>query len=199
MPLYEMILVTRMGESHLLASCLKQISAAVLNNGGIVRSLDNLGDRVLPKNVPAKDGSRHSIGRFIKVEFDASPHIKGIVETETRNNDQVLRVNTNKMKESQYLDRAMKRLNGELSPFKDKSSLDEDYIRAMWTRYSKLQTLRRGSSIKEVEKDLPRVAAFVKGLESGQENSDYQTLQAVADGELDFTDKKVQDYYISRL
>ena len=33
------------------------------------------------------------------------------------------------------MDRAMKRLNAELSPFRDKESLDEEYIRAMWTRY----------------------------------------------------------------
>ena len=138
MPLYEMILVARMGESRHLANCIKQISSSVLSNGGVVRSFDNLGDRVLPKNVPAKDGSRHSIGRFIKVEFDASPHIKNIVEAETRSNDQILRVNTNKMKEEQYLNRAMKRLNAELSPFRDKSSHDEDYVRAMWTRYCQL-------------------------------------------------------------
>ena len=103
------------------------------------------------------------------------------------------------MKESQYLNRSMKRLNAELSPFRDKSTLDEDYIRAMWTRYCKLQTLRRGSTPKEIYKDLPRVAAFVKGMESGEDDPNYQTLKAVADGDLDFEDKSVQDYYISRL
>ena len=36
------------------------------------------------------------------------------------------------------MDRAMKRLNQELSPFRDKETLDEDYIRGMWTKYSQL-------------------------------------------------------------
>ena len=40
------------------------------------------------------------------------------------------------MKEDQYIDRTMKRLNAELSPFRDKETYDEDYIRAMWTKYT---------------------------------------------------------------
>ncbi len=73
--------------------------------------MDNLGDRVLVKNLRSKDGQRFSVGRFIKLEFDASPQIMKMVEDKTRINDEILRVNTNRMKESQYMDRAMKRLN----------------------------------------------------------------------------------------
>ena len=36
------------------------------------------------------------------------------------------------------MNRAMKRLNQELSPFRDPSTHDEDYIRAMWTKYTQL-------------------------------------------------------------
>ena len=196
MPLYEMIMVARMGESRLLGNTIKQLSSSVLQNGGVVRSMDNLGDRVLVKNVRAKDGTRNSIGRFIKVEFDATPQIKDIVEREVRSNEEVLRVNTNKMKEQQYLDRTMKRLNAELSPFRDKSSFDEEYTRAMWTRYCQLMAMRRGSSQKEIMKDLPRVAAFVKGLEAKEGDRDAETLAKAATGDLAFEDKKVQDYYI---
>ena len=93
------------------------------------------------------------------------------------------------MKESQYMDRAMKRLNRELSPFKDKVTHDEDYIRAMWTKYCQLQTLRQGSTPKEIAKDIPRVAAFVKTLQDGPEHNDAQTLLRHAEGELEFGDK----------
>ena len=44
----------------------------------------------------------------------------------------------------------MKRLNGELSPFKDKSTYDSDYIRAMWTKYTQLEALRTNSSEKKI-------------------------------------------------
>ena len=72
MPLYEMILVAKIGESQGLAQCLKTLSSTILNNGGIVRNFDNLGDRVLVKNLEL-GGARHNVGRFIKVEFDATP------------------------------------------------------------------------------------------------------------------------------
>ncbi len=62
--------------------------------------MDNLGDRVLVKNLRSKDGQRFSVGRFIKLEFDASPQIMKMVEDKTRLNEEILRVNTNRMKES---------------------------------------------------------------------------------------------------
>ena len=42
------------------------------------------------------------------------------------------------MKESEYIDRVMKRLNQELSPFRDKESEDPEFIRAMWTKYTQV-------------------------------------------------------------
>ena len=73
MPLYEMIMVARVGEQAALTNCIKNLSGTILSNGGIVRSLDNLGDRVLVKNLRSKDGLKYSVGRFIKIEFDATP------------------------------------------------------------------------------------------------------------------------------
>ena len=131
-----MIMVARVGEQAALTNCLKQLSSSILTNGGIVRSMDNLGDRVLIKNLRSLDGTKYSVGRFLKIEFDSTPQIMKIVDASVRTNDEVLRVNVNKMKESQYIDRVMKRLNAELSPFRDKSTYDEDYIRAMWTKYT---------------------------------------------------------------
>ena len=75
MPLYELVMVARVGESSALAGCLKMLSSSILSNGGIVRNFDNLGDRVLVKNLAAKDGVKYSVGRFIKVEFDSTPNV----------------------------------------------------------------------------------------------------------------------------
>lgn len=56
MPLYEMIMVCRVGDSAAITALYKSLSAAILSEGGIVRALDNLGDRVLAKNYKADDG-----------------------------------------------------------------------------------------------------------------------------------------------
>ena len=170
MPLYEMMLVARVGESQALANMMKLVSSLVLTNGGIVRSFDNMGDRVLVKNLYDNDGNRTSVGRFIKLEFDGTPRLMKSLEKMLREQEEILRVNTNKMKESEYLDRAMKRLNQELSPFRDRETHDPDYIRKMWSNYTQLQSMRQGSTPKRIAQNLPRVAAFMKGLESGPEH-----------------------------
>ena len=56
MPLYEMMMVARVGETQALGNVMKQVCTEVLSAGGIVRNFDNMGDRVLVKNLMAKDG-----------------------------------------------------------------------------------------------------------------------------------------------
>ena len=196
MPLYEMVMVARVGEQAALTNSIKSISQTILSAGGVVRSMDNLGDRVLVKNLRSNDGTKYSMGRFLKLEFDSTPQLMKTIERNTRQDPEVLRVNCNKMKESLYIDRTMKRINAELSPFRDPETYDEDYIRAMWTKYNQITSLRSGSTQKEIMKDLPRVAAFVKSREEGPQHKDSQTLQQWADGDLDKDDKQVRDYYI---
>jgi ribosomal protein S6 len=65
MPLYELVLICRMGESSALATCLKRISSGILQEGGVVRNINNIGDRVLVKNLSSKDGITYGVGRFI--------------------------------------------------------------------------------------------------------------------------------------
>ena len=65
MPLYELVLVCRMGENSALSALIKAVSTTVLSEGGVVRGYRNLGDRVMPKNFRASDGVSHGVGRFI--------------------------------------------------------------------------------------------------------------------------------------
>ena len=74
------------------------------------------------------------------------------------------------MKDSVYMDSAMKRLNQELSPFRDQSTYDEDYIRAMWSKYTQLTALRGNTRVKDIKNDLPRVAAFIKKIDEGPDH-----------------------------
>ena len=69
MPLYELVMICKMGESQHLATLLKAVSATILQEGGVVRGYQNLGDRVLTKNLRAIDGVNYGVGRFIQVSF----------------------------------------------------------------------------------------------------------------------------------
>ena len=62
-------MVCKMGESQNLGTLLKSVSAVILQEGGVVRGYQNLGDRVLTKNLRSVDGVNFSVGRFIQVIF----------------------------------------------------------------------------------------------------------------------------------
>ena len=73
MPLYEMVMVCRMAEQQNMTTLLRAVSRAVLQEGGVVRGFTNLGDRVLTRNKATEDGVNHAVGRFMQVQFYASP------------------------------------------------------------------------------------------------------------------------------
>lgn len=60
-------MVCRMGESQHLGTLLKAVSASILQEGGVVRGFNNLGDRVLTKNLRDQEGTSFGVGRFIQV------------------------------------------------------------------------------------------------------------------------------------
>ena len=70
MPFYELVLVCRMGESSALATALKRITSGILQEGGVVRNINNIGDRVLTKNLTSKDGINYGVGRYIQVSAE---------------------------------------------------------------------------------------------------------------------------------
>ena len=71
MPLYEMIMIVKLGEQANLATLLKNVSGAILQEGGIVRGFTNLGDRVLTKNLRSLDGVSHGVGRYMQVSVQS--------------------------------------------------------------------------------------------------------------------------------
>ena len=67
MPLYEMVMVCRMGEQHAISTLLNSVSKTILAEGGVVRGFKNLGDRVLTRNQQTDDLVYHGVGRFMQV------------------------------------------------------------------------------------------------------------------------------------
>ena len=75
---------------------MKEVSLKIVDNGGIVRSIQNHGIRQLPHRFKAKyadrDGDRYyEKGRFISVFYDASPNIMKQVEGILAMDEQILR------------------------------------------------------------------------------------------------------------
>lgn len=79
-----------------LTALMKEISLKIVNNGGIVRSIQNHGIRQLPHRFKAKytdrDGNRYfEKGRFISVFYDSSPAVMRQVEGVLNLNEDILR------------------------------------------------------------------------------------------------------------
>ena len=75
---------------------MKEVSLKIVNNGGIVRSIQNHGIRQLPHRFKAKytdsDGTRYyEKGRFISIFYDANPNVMKQVEGVLNMDDQILR------------------------------------------------------------------------------------------------------------
>ncbi|KAG7352203.1 ribosomal protein S6 [Nitzschia inconspicua] len=99
MVFYECVLTTKHA-THFkaLTALMKQVSYKVVENGGIVRSIQNHGVRQLPHRFQAKypdyltQQRYYDKGRFISIYYDANPGTLKQVENIISLNDQVLRV-----------------------------------------------------------------------------------------------------------
>ena len=102
MPLYEMIILCKIGETQALANLIKNMVTAVYQEGGVVRKVANLGDRISDKSYKAKDGSSNTIIRYLSVHFDANPQSRIVAEKVARANSECLQLFVHKLKEMQY-------------------------------------------------------------------------------------------------
>lgn len=67
MPLYEMLIICRIGETQGLAILMRDLVRSIYQEGGVVRQFSNLGDRVAQKRYRAKDGSYSDVIRYFSV------------------------------------------------------------------------------------------------------------------------------------
>ena len=101
------------------------------------------------------------------------------------------------MKEADYVQRTINRLNQEFSPFKDDDSRDPAFVRDMWNYYTQKTNLENVFTKKNMDKNPEKVHAVLKRMQLGEEHPDAQTLIDLAEGEGD--DQKVKDYFIKTL
>ena len=97
-----MIILCRIGETQAIANLIKSLVIAVYQEGGVIRKVSNLGDRISDKSYKAKDGSNNSLIRYLSVHFDANPESKILAEKVARGNSECVQVFTHKMKEIEY-------------------------------------------------------------------------------------------------
>ena len=85
-----------LSDYNTLTALMKEVSLKIVNNGGIVRSIQNHGIRQLPHRFKSKyadqEGDRYyEKGRFISVFYDANPNVMRQVQGILNLDDQILR------------------------------------------------------------------------------------------------------------
>ena len=106
---------------------MKEVSLKIVENGGIVRSIQNHGIRQLPHRFKAKyadsEGNRYyEKGRFISVFYDSNPNVMKQVQNILTLDDQILRathlrasnkfneVNNLKLNKNPYIQEVLKEM-----------------------------------------------------------------------------------------
>jgi hypothetical protein len=157
MPLYEMVVICRLGETQAIANLIKTLVVSIYQEGGIVRRFVNLGDRITQKNLKAKDGSFSSVARYLAVEFDANPETKEVAEKVAKANSESLNVFTHKLKEMDYYKTMLnkeewKQMEVEQYQINEKSQDDLIGLAAKHVKNSNLEDEFKNALQKEFEK-----------------------------------------------
>ena len=113
-------------------------------------------------------------------------------------NTETLKTYVHRISESDYVQRTMKRLNQEMSPLRDDSTKDAAYVRDMWSQYTKRASFQESTRPQQMKRDPEQVHAYLKTLEEGAASEDAQTLQRVAEGQMQKDDAKMQNYLIKQ-
>jgi len=72
MPFYECIVIARAGRAQPTSTMMKALSEVVLRNGGNVRNITVLGDRILSRSMRGSDNARYNIGRYVQFLIDTN-------------------------------------------------------------------------------------------------------------------------------
>ncbi|XP_029377434.1 small ribosomal subunit protein bS6m [Echeneis naucrates] len=74
MPRYELALILKTMQRPETAAALRRTVESLMERGAVVRSLENLGERLLPYKI-TKHSERHSRGAYFLLDFYSSPDI----------------------------------------------------------------------------------------------------------------------------
>ena len=70
----------------------------------------------------------------------------------------------------------MKRLNQELSPFKDDELRDEKFIRQMWQEYKKWDHYQKSTTPRQAKLETAKVVSYLRTMNDGADSQDAINL-----------------------
>mmetsp|Transcript_51588 Transcript_51588/g.59001 ORF Transcript_51588/g.59001 Transcript_51588/m.59001 type:complete len:154 (+) Transcript_51588:42-503(+) len=132
MPLYELVTVARCGEARFSRDLVRNVSAIILQRGGVVREVRCLGDRILSKALKGSDHKWHNVGRYISIQFDGNPDTLQAAQIESRASYEYLRCWTGRVKDTEYVNSVYQKLARQMNPSTDPEVRNTKFIKEMW-------------------------------------------------------------------
>ncbi|XP_046849056.1 28S ribosomal protein S6, mitochondrial-like [Xenia sp. Carnegie-2017] len=90
MPRYELSLITKALNNEGLANILRRVAVLVMEKGGVVRKMENLGQQELPYRMKAHN-EWHTHGRYFVFDMDLGPSQIPLFEKELKLNSDLIR------------------------------------------------------------------------------------------------------------
>ncbi|CAI2382038.1 unnamed protein product [Moneuplotes crassus] len=143
MPLYEVIVVTRIASAYNMRAMARALTERVKDQGGRIRNITNLGERVLNKEGKLDDNTTTAVGRYLSFEIDASPELKEKTLENIRGFVDVIRANEFKMSDYSYLKMVQRRLLHQTSPFTLEEQKDQEVIQDLYNYIEDYQQMKK--------------------------------------------------------
>ena len=97
MPLYEFIAICKPGLAKETAKLLRATKISVEQYGGVVRTAQVLGDRIMAHTIRGRDCKHYIVGRYLQILIDGNPDILSYVRNDMRMHNEALRVNIHRV------------------------------------------------------------------------------------------------------
>lgn len=102
MPLYEMLVLTKVTEGQVLAGFIKNFVNTAHQGGGVLRNIRNLGERIAGREYKDNEGKKHHFVRFLTFDVDCDPSTMHILKKQIQTSNDALSVHTHKLNMNDY-------------------------------------------------------------------------------------------------
>ena len=131
MVLYETIVICKPGASRRTMNLMKSVSDFILKEGGNVRDISVLGDRLLAHDLKGKDKFRYTVGRYVQFLYDASPSSTKGVKDITKGHVESLKTHTHRQLDLTDEAIAYRRTLRMTTPIVSPSQRNEEFLTAL--------------------------------------------------------------------
>ena len=131
MPQYECIIIAKAGRSQPTVTMMKNLGNVVQQNGGNVRNINVLGDRILTRALKDRYTNRFTVGRYVQFLVDCNSNTLSEMEKQAKGNTEALRIRSFKVKDFYKEAEVFRRSAAYMSPIINQEEKSVKFLKAL--------------------------------------------------------------------